>query len=222
MKFLLFLLPVTLALRVSLRMASSIDPNFEAHLGSMLKAGMAADRPSYDIGSELRKRYKNISTIKKEAAAALKSTNSELAVELEELADELDETTEQFVAMAALHDETLRGPRPSPDLAKTLRAAEEAKKDPNFQEHLGAFLKKGTAERPDADLPSALRLMKYKQSTQIKRLAANELRPKNPKLAQTLDEIANEMDESHERFLEMAANMAAMKADAQPYSPRAM
>jgi hypothetical protein len=79
----------------------------------------------------------------------------------------------------------------------------------------------GQAERPDADLPSALRLMKYKQSTSIKRLAASELRPKNPRLAQSLDEIANEMDESHERFMEMAANMAAMKADAQPYSPRA-
>ena len=131
---------------------------------------------------------------------------------MEELADELMEAQEKFVALASLHNEAVRGTRPPVDLPQALRTAQAAGSDPNYATHLADFLRRGAAEdRPDYDLPSALRMVKYKNSASVKRLAADELRPKNPKLAQTLDEIANEVEESHARFVEMAANMAAMK-----------
>lgn len=38
----------------------SVDPNFEAHLASFLKVGLAADRSEPDIAAELRRRFKDI------------------------------------------------------------------------------------------------------------------------------------------------------------------
>lgn len=103
--------------------ADDIDPNFEAHLPSLLKAGQG-DRSSPDIGQALRARYKTLEATKRKAATALKKepSNIELAIEvwswcwiheiktadawnlsyhffsfqLEELADELAETSEKF------------------------------------------------------------------------------------------------------------------------------
>jgi hypothetical protein len=124
--------------------------------------------------------------------------------------------------LAALHNEAVRGTRPSPDLPRALRDAEAAKNDPNFEVHLSQFLKAGQSERPDVDLPSMLRMKKYEDSASIKRLAAKAIRPKHPNIAQSLEEIANLIDESTEQYVIMASNMAAMKADSQPYSPRAM
>lgn len=123
----------------------------------------------------------------------------------------MGETHEKFVALAALHDEATRGTRTSGDLARDLRAAEEVKKDPNFESHLGGFMKAGSAERPDYDLPSTLRLLKYKHSVGVKRLAASELREKNPQLSEELAEIADEMEESHQRFMEMAERIKHLK-----------
>lgn len=40
------------------------------------------ERPSYDLGSELRKRYKSIETVKRQAAQELSTVNSELAAEV--------------------------------------------------------------------------------------------------------------------------------------------
>ena len=97
----------------------SVDPNFEAHLPDLLKVGSAEDRPTPDIAADLRKRFKAIegehrifiitpdirppltSSIdliggSRKAAKVLQSSNSELAIELEELADELEETHEKF------------------------------------------------------------------------------------------------------------------------------
>ena len=79
--------------------------------------------------------------------------------------------------------------RPSPTLASELRAKqdlENIKTDPNYEAHLKEFLNKGKDERPDPELPSALRLMKFKNSAAVKRLAAEELKSTNPKLAQTV------------------------------------
>ena len=115
------------------------------------------------------------------------------------------------MALAALHDEATRGTRTSGDLAKDLRAAEEAKKDPNFESHLSSFMKAGTAERTDHDLPSTLRLLKYQHSVGVKRLAASELRERNPQLSEALAEVADEMEESHQRFVEMAEKIKHLK-----------
>ena len=43
----------------------SVDPNFEAHLPELLKAGSAEDRPTPDLAAELRKRFKVIEGKKK-------------------------------------------------------------------------------------------------------------------------------------------------------------
>lgn len=123
----------------------------------------------------------------------------------------MGETHEKFVALAALHDEATRGTRSSGDLAKELRTAEETRKDPNFESHLASFMQAGSAERPDYDLPSTLRLLKYKQSVGVKRLAAAELRVKNPQLSEALEEIADEMEDSHQRFVEMAEQIKDLK-----------
>jgi hypothetical protein len=67
--------------RIAVRMSASSDPNFEAHLGAMLKKGLE-ERPSADLGAELRSRYKSIAGIKREAAKELLSINTELAAEV--------------------------------------------------------------------------------------------------------------------------------------------
>lgn len=139
---------------------------------------------------------------------------------MEEIADEVEETERRFAALAALHDEATRGNRPSPDLGSQLRKTEDAKRDPNFEHHLSQFLKAGAAERPDSELPTILRMERYAESARVKRQAAKEIRPKNPKIAQSLEEIADLIEESTEHFAVLAANMAAMRADALPHSPR--
>ena len=79
--------------------------------------------------------------------------------------------------------------RPSPDLPRELRAKsdlENVSTDPNFEAHLSDFLGKGLMERPNSDLPSALRLMKFKNTANVKRLAAKELKTSNPILSETV------------------------------------
>lgn len=79
--------------------------------------------------------------------------------------------------------------RPSPDLPRELRAKsdlENVMTDPNFEAHLSDFLGKGMMERPSSDLPSTLRLMKFKNTADVKRLAAKELKTSNPALSQTV------------------------------------
>jgi hypothetical protein len=69
--------------------------------------------------------------------------------------------------------------RPSPDLAHDLRVeadSEKRKIDPNFEAHLPDMLKKGASERPSYDLPSELRLLKFKNMASVKRLAAKAIR----------------------------------------------
>jgi hypothetical protein len=73
------------------------DPNFDAHLPKMLNVGRSQNRPDPDLAKNLRERFKKMQTVKRAAAAALKkSNNAELAIELEELADEFAETEERF------------------------------------------------------------------------------------------------------------------------------
>lgn len=60
---------------------SSVDPNFEAHLPTLLKAG-TVDRPSPELANDLRKRFSQITGVKREAAKALKTVNEELAIEV--------------------------------------------------------------------------------------------------------------------------------------------
>lgn len=57
-----------------------VDPNFEAHLPTLLKVGLG-ERSSPEIANELRKRYLKIGEVKRKAAKAL-SSNPELAVEV--------------------------------------------------------------------------------------------------------------------------------------------
>jgi len=61
--------------------ADDIDPNFEAHLPSLLKVGLQ-ERTSPELATKLRERFKQITVVKKEAAKALKEINEELAVEV--------------------------------------------------------------------------------------------------------------------------------------------
>ena len=63
---------------------SDIDPNFEAHLPALLKVG-SMERPSPDIASDLRKRYKQIVDVKRKAVAELKTSNAELAIEVDRI-----------------------------------------------------------------------------------------------------------------------------------------
>ena len=193
----------------SMKIASSTeDPNFLAHLPELLKRGLA-DREDPDLASELRSRYKVIENVKRKASVELKTINPELAAELEELADEMAETSEKFVQTALFWD---AWKRPSPDLPSELRAKNDlAKKDledPNFAANLSKFLSAGRNEdRSSPNLPSDLRLIKYKQGVEVKRLASKELKTQNVALAEELDEIASEIEESHKRFEEMVQSM---------------
>jgi len=206
-----------------IRMSSEpeMDPNFESHLSSLLKVGLQ-DRPSSDLARELRQKYSKMVSAKKKAAETLRSTNVELAAELEELADEISETSEKFVKAAEYFD---AWGRPDPELPHKLREEEDAKKrmvDPNYEAHLGEMMKKGLQERSDYDLPSQLRLLKYKQSADVQRLAASEMRAVTPncELAAELDEIADEIEESSKRFAKLAETMEASKRSEKSTSNR--
>ena len=102
------------------------DPNYKAHLPSLLKKGLSPDRPDPEIAGQLRARYKEIIGVKKDAAVnTLKTANPELAAELEELADEMEETHEHFVALAESWD---AWGRPDPDLPLNLGRKKYLKK----------------------------------------------------------------------------------------------
>jgi len=188
---------------------SEEDPNFMAHLPTLLKKGLE-ERPSYDIAKELRSRYKIIETVKRKASDKLKSSNPELAAELEEIADDLNDTHEKFVNAALYWD---AWSRPDPDLPRELRKKDDEKKkdlaDPNFASNLSKFMSAAKNDRESPDLPSELRMMKYKQSADVKRLAAKELKrtPGNEKMAEELLDIADEIEESHSKFVEMVNTM---------------
>jgi hypothetical protein len=202
-----------------------LDDTFDSKLPSFLLKGKAIDRPDPDLAKNLRQRFKQIATTKRTAAAVLKSTNTELAAELEELADELLETTEKFVAAAETWD---AWGRPSPDLASDLRAKAELGKrgtssDPNFVAHLPDLMKQGASDdRPAPDLPSELRMLKYKNSASVKRLAASELKKvnNNSELAAELEEIADEIEESHLRFVELSNTLRAHDQSVKSVSKR--
>jgi hypothetical protein len=86
--------------------------------------------------------------------------------------------------------------------------------DPNYEAHVKDFMKKGQSEdRPDPDLPSSLRMMRYKYKANVKKLAAQELAEINPALAEELSEMAVEMEESHEQFERMVVSMKAKRDD---------
>lgn len=202
------------------------DDTFDSKLPAMLQKGKAIDRPDPDIAKNLRQRFKQIETTKRKAAEVLKHSNTELAAELEELADELKETTEKFVAAAETWD---AWGRPSPDLASDLRVkAELAGKramssDPNFVAHLPDLMKMGASDNRSApDLPSELRMLKYKNSASVKRLAASELKKSsdNAELAAELEEIADEIEESHSRFVELSNTLRAQEQSAKSVSNR--
>lgn len=190
--------------------AEDIDPNFEAHLADLLNRGLE-ERPSPEVATDLRKRYKQIQSTKRRAAESIKTSNPELAAELEEIADELAETSEKFVEAAMFYD---AWNRPSPDIAQKLRDFKEltTKPDPNYEAHKESLIAAGLSpDRTSPDLPSELRLLKYKQSASVNRIAAKEIRPVNKELAAEMDEIADELEESHERFVKMAESFAASK-----------
>jgi len=52
-----------------------------------------------------------------------------------------------------------------------------------------------------------------KNNVAVKRLAVKELRTPNPALAEELEEMADEIEESHRRFEQLAKNFNAMKMD---------
>ena len=183
------------------------DPNYKAHLPSLLKKGLSPDRPDPEIAAQLRARYKEIIGVKKDAANTLKTANPELAAELEELAYEMQETHEHFVSLAESWD---AWGRPDPDLASQLRQKKYPAQDPNYAEHLDEFMKRGLAEdRSTPDLPSELRMLKYKNMASVKKLAAKEIKKTglNEALAEELSEIAEEIEESHLRFENLAMAM---------------
>ena len=60
--------------------STEIDPNFEAHLPTLLKKGSLADRSSPDIANELRQRYKKITEVKRKASKTIGELNPELAI----------------------------------------------------------------------------------------------------------------------------------------------
>jgi hypothetical protein len=63
------------------RLFQSVDPNFDEHLPDMLLKG-SAERPSYDLPSELRGKYQRMEGVKRKAAAVIRSKNEELAIEV--------------------------------------------------------------------------------------------------------------------------------------------
>jgi len=77
--------------------ADDIDPNFEAHLPSLLKVGLQ-ERPSPQLATKLRNRFKQITVVKKEAARALKDINEELAAEVQYAATIRPISFNQYVA----------------------------------------------------------------------------------------------------------------------------
>lgn len=192
--------------------SDDVDPNFEAHLAGFMKKGISTDRPTPDLGIELRNKYGKIGVVKRKAASVLKSSNAELAAELEELADELKETHEQFVQVALHYD---AWSRPDPNLPGQLRAKFSPSIDPNYEENLKKFMQKGKEDLSLPDLPSQLRLKKFANMAKVKRIAAKELRETNIRdnleLAAELDEIAQEMEESHSKFEQLAETFNAMK-----------
>lgn len=197
-----------------------MDPNFESRLPGLLKAGLAADRPDADVAQQLRLRYKQISATKKKTAEILKTQNPELAAELEEIADELSDTHEKFVTLSQTWD---AWNRPDPNLPNKMRAQYERKVEMQDEqsEHMKEYMSKGRMERPDPALPSTLRMMKYKQSAEVKRMAAKEVRAKSPALADELEEMADEIEDSHKRFEVMVADMKyrESKRPAPPANP---
>ena len=129
--------------------------------------------------------------------------------ELEELANEVEETSESFVNLAATWD---AWHRPDPNLPSQLRAAKQSP-DPNFESHLkDMYLKGKSDDRPSPNLPSELRLMKYKNMANVQKLAAKVLRDsqQNAELAAELDEIADEISESASMY-ESKANAIKTK-----------
>jgi tRNA(Ile)-lysidine synthase TilS/MesJ len=77
--------------------AETEDPNFEYHLKNFMKVGLSENRPAYEIAAELRQRYKiNPESPGRKAAKVLQASNSELAIELQEMADEMEETHMMF------------------------------------------------------------------------------------------------------------------------------
>ena len=157
------------------------DGTFVERLPSLLKRGAADSRPDPDIASSLRQRFKTMEDTKRKTAQVLKTSNPELAAELEELADEMLETSEKFTAAAQTWD---AWGRPDPELAAQLRAQAElsavkgTKSDPNFVAHLPDLMKKGVSDdRPTPDLPSELRLLKVGSKITCARLFARETVP---------------------------------------------
>jgi hypothetical protein len=52
-------------------------------------------------------------------------------------------------------------------------------------------------------------MLKYKQGAEVKRMAAKEVRPKDPALADELEEMADEIEDSHKRFEVMVSDIKA-------------
>lgn len=194
----------------SLLSMADIDPNFEANLPQLLKRGMSSDRTNPDLASELRARYKKIEEVKRSAAKKMRSNNNiELAIELEELADELAETHERFVDLSVSWDAWNRPDPATPQVLRTLaESGKGIKSDPNFIANLPKMMGQGLSDnRMSPDLPSELRMLKYKNKAATSRIAAKELKDKDSKLADELEDIADEIEMSHRKFEEMAANI---------------
>lgn len=189
-------------------MAWEEDPNYESRLPELLKRGMAQDRPDADLAKLLRARYQQISTTKSKAAKIIKENNPELAAELEEIADELMDTHDKFVKLSTTWDSWNR---PDPNLPSKLRSEYDRKVEmaDEAAEGYGKLLGASADGRPDPSLPSQLRMLKYKQGAEVKRMAAKEVRPKDPALADELEEMADEIEDSHRRFEVMVSDIKA-------------
>ena len=116
---------------------------------------------------------------------------------MEELATELDETKEYFGKYIIYHKTPFyqlntcydisvnmvgrwdAWSRPDPELPSKLRQENKAETDPNFEANLNKMFLKGRGERTDYDLPSTLRLLKYKNMASVQKLAAKDLRANN-------------------------------------------
>ena len=86
------------------------------------------------------------------------------------------------------------GTRASPDLGSELREKERGTtNDPNFVDNLPRFMGAGLKERETPDLPSELRLVKYKNMAGVKRIAASELRQAGPAYTELAFEV-NELN----------------------------
>jgi hypothetical protein len=118
------------------------------------------------------------------------------------------ETHEKFVQLSTTWD---AWSRPDPNLPNKLRKEYDRKvemADEAADEYASRTVVGGVgADRPDPNLPSQLRMLKYKQGAEIKRMAAKEVREKDPELAAELEEMADEIDDSHKRFEVMVSDM---------------